>query len=101
METKKTIIDVFRCISSCFQGEFGTHANGRKQDEIKKEDTKSTRLSRALNSKTTATDGRDKMAGSSRKTDEEKIKVVREHILSFAACESHYTRSHHTSGRSI
>ncbi|XP_053968581.1 uncharacterized protein LOC128870010 [Anastrepha ludens] len=45
------------------------------------------------------TDGRCKMVGSSRKTDEEKIKVVREHILSFPACESQYTRSHHTSSR--
>ena len=39
------------------------------------------------------------MAGSSRKTDEEKIKVVREHILSLPACESHYARFNHTSGR--
>ncbi|XP_036317666.1 uncharacterized protein LOC118732641, partial [Rhagoletis pomonella] len=45
------------------------------------------RLSRVLNVKTPGTDGRGKMA------------VVREHILSFPACESHYTRSHHTSGR--
>ena len=56
-------------------------------------------LSRVLNSKTPGTDGRGTMAGSSRNTVEEKIKVVREHILSFAACESHYTRSHHTSGQ--
>ncbi|KAI9575063.1 hypothetical protein GQX74_015516 [Glossina fuscipes] len=48
---------------------------------------------------TKESDGRGKMAGSSRKTYEEKIKVVREHILSFPACESHYRRSHHTSGR--
>uniref|UniRef100_A0A1B0BZH4 Uncharacterized protein n=1 Tax=Glossina palpalis gambiensis TaxID=67801 RepID=A0A1B0BZH4_9MUSC len=48
---------------------------------------------------TEESDGRGTMAGSFRKTDEEKIKVVREHILSFPACDSHYRRAHHTSGR--
>ena len=57
------------------------------------------RLNGALNAKSPGMDLRGKMPGSSRKTDEDKIKVVREHILSFPACESHYTRSHHTSGR--
>uniref|UniRef100_A0A1B0C0I1 Uncharacterized protein n=1 Tax=Glossina palpalis gambiensis TaxID=67801 RepID=A0A1B0C0I1_9MUSC len=56
-------------------------------------------LSRVLNANTPGTDGRGKMAGSSRKTNEEKIKVLGEHILSFPTCESHYRRSHHTSGR--
>jgi len=57
------------------------------------------RLSRVLNAETPGIDGRGKMLGSSRKTDEEKIKVVREHIMSFPACESRDTESLHTSGR--
>ena len=57
------------------------------------------RLTRALNAETPGTDRRGKMPGSSRKTEEVKIKAVREHILSFPAYESHYTRARHTPGR--
>ena len=54
------------------------------------------KLNRILNAKTP---GRGKMTASSRKTDGEEIKVLREHILSFPTCGRHYTRSHHPSGR--
>ena len=57
------------------------------------------RLIRALNAETPGTDRRGKMTRSSRKTDEIKIRGVREHILSLPAFESHYTQARHTPGR--
>ena len=52
-----------------------------------------------MNAETHGTDRGGKMPGSSRKTDEIKIKAVREHILSFPAYESHCTRARHAPSR--
>jgi hypothetical protein len=52
------------------------------------------RLDRALHASVPGTDLRGKMTGSSRKTNEEAIIVVKEHIQNVTAFESHYTRSH-------
>jgi hypothetical protein len=52
------------------------------------------RLDRAFHASVSGTDLDGKMTGSSRKTTEEAIIAVKEHIQNFPAFESHYTRSH-------
>jgi hypothetical protein len=52
------------------------------------------RLDRSLHASVPGTDLRGKMTGSSRKTNKEAIIAVKEHIQTFPAFETNFTRSH-------